>query len=112
MIFSDERHKKTYYAILAKMHAFDAYHASYAYLISLIDAPAHDCFDFQYDKVKRDVVNQDWVSGTDFRVLTLALNLWNPNNPADVSEVFSYVGPKFADYLFEAIKIRFEHFSL
>lgn len=112
MKFINLKHERCFYELLYEMKSTDPYHASYAYLLALIEAPVNDCFDFEQDKIKPDVVDKDWVSGTDYRILKLALNLWNPFHSADISEVFGYIDSEIAPYVFEAIRIRFEHISL
>ncbi len=110
-MFKDKAHRERYLDIMLRMQSNNPEHASFAYLVSLVDAPINDCFDFENDKIKMDMLDHAWVTGTDRRVLTLAKNLWNCINSADVSDVFSYVGDFYSELLFYAIQIRFEYAS-
>lgn len=108
MLFRDEQHRDMYVNILHQMKSNTPEHAALAYLLALIKAPVNCCFDFSNDKVKLNAVEGSWVTGSCRRVLALAFNLWNFQNPADVSDVFSYCAYEYGDYLFYAIQMRFE----
>ena len=108
--FRDIDHEKRYYGILLEMNTRDSYHRAVAYLLAL-DVNISDneerlkaCFDFEEDHIKLNVLEEAWVTGMDRRILTLAFNLWNDSNGADVSYVF---GSAAVEYLLEAVKIRF-----
>lgn len=109
MMFLDREHQRRYFGILHQMRSNGPEYVSFAYLVSLVNAPIKDCFDFATSCIKTDMLDCSWITGTSRRVLTLAQNLWNFNNSADVSDVFSYVGEEYAEFMFYAIKIRFEY---
>ena len=109
MLFRDAEHSDRYVTILQLMKSNNPEHAALAYLLALINAPVNCCFDFSNDKVKLNAVEGSWVTGSCRRVLALAFNLWNFQNPADVSDVFGYGAYEYGDYMFYAIKMRFEH---
>ena len=110
MNFKDNAHKEKYFEILAKMNSNSCYHSAVAYLLALdeniCDSPKRiaECFDFNEGTICPEAIEKPWITGFDRRVLKLAFNLWN-GSPADISEVF--VGGE-GEYLFEAIKIRYE----
>lgn len=112
MIFKNDYHQRKYLEILGKMSTTDEYHCALAYLIALDENICNDiervnaCFDFKKDSIRRDVIDQAWVTGFDRRVLQLGFNLWNNSNKADVSDVFDY-SPGNLEYMIEAVKIRF-----
>lgn len=108
MIFKDADHRQKYREIIGRMSSRDVYHAALAYLLAL-DENIHgtriaDCFDFSADSIKSSVFEEDWITGTDRRVLQLGFNLWNGAQEANVSDVFS-AGDDL-EYLFEAVRIR------
>lgn len=108
MIFRDEDHRKKYHEIICRMSNWDVYHASLAYLMALDrniqGTRITDCFDFSTDSIKPGVLEEDWITGTDRRVLQLGFNLWNSTQKADVSDVF-YAGDDL-EFLLEAVRIR------
>ena len=108
MPFVDDKHKEKYVTIMHLMKSNNPEHAALAYLIALINAPIHSCFDFENDQAKLDAVDCSWVTGSSERVLKLAFNLWNFLNFADVSDVFSYGASEYGEYMFFAIQMRFE----
>lgn len=107
MMFRDREHKERYFGALKRMSSQDAEHVSFVYLVTFVDAPINDCFDFANDKIKKDMLTCGWVTDTSRRVLALAMNLWNYANAADVSDIFSCVGDYYAEFMFYAIGIRF-----
>ena len=109
MRFNSSRHQDRYVEILGRMRSNNPEHASLAYLLALIDAPASYCFDFASDRIRREAIDDDWTTESSRRVLTLGFNLWNYTITADVSDVFSYGGYEFGEYMFYAIQMRFEY---
>lgn len=111
MIFADIQHKTKYHEILGRMTTSDVYHCAVAYLLALdgniCNSPSRvaACFDYKEDCIRRSVLDEAWVTGFDRRVLTLAFNLWNGSNVADVSEVFGS-GDEI-EFMLEAVRIRF-----
>lgn len=108
MIFKDTDHRQKYREIIGKMSSRDVYHAALAYLLAL-DENIHgtrisDCFNFSNDSIKLSAFEEDWITGTDRRVIRLGFNLWNGAQEANVSDVFS-AGDDL-EYLFEAVRIR------
>lgn len=109
--FKSNSHEAKYCEIIWQMKSKDVYHKAVAYLLSL-DTNICDneerlkaCFDFEGDSICRKVLDEPWITGTDRRILTLAFNLWNENNRADVSDVFC--SSDDLDCLLEAVRIRF-----
>ena len=77
MKFNSSRHQDRYVEILGRMRSNNPEHASLAYLLALIDAPASYCFDFASDRIRREAIDDDWTTESSRRVLTLGFNLWN-----------------------------------
>ena len=108
--YKDENHKKNYATILAKMATVDVHHACMAYLLSLDERIAFredrvgECFDFEEDTINPPVLEANWVSDTDRRILALAFSLWKSSYTAPISDVFTE--SENVEYLFDAIRIR------
>lgn len=110
IIFKNKDHEEIYYNILAKMANDDSYHRSMAYLLALdsnlrYSERINDCFDFVGDRINPEVLEAEWITGFDRRVLQLAFSLYNSSNAADINDIFSYGND--LGYLLEAIRIRF-----
>ena len=116
MRFRDNDHKQRFLEILTRMKTSDVYNASIAYLFALDtninDKRLAECFDFENNSIKPGVLEASWVTGTDRRTLQLAFNLWNDTHHADVADVFGYIAAENMEYLFEAVRIRFETVDL
>ena len=108
--FKSIDHEVKYYMIAHQMAVKDSYHKALAYLLAFDDNISDNeerlkaCFDFENDSIKPGVLEEAWVTGMDRRILTLAFNLWNESNSADVSYVF---GGADVEHLLEAVRIRF-----
>lgn len=111
MRFRDNDHKQRFLEILTRMKTSDVYNASIAYLFALDtninDKRLAECFDFENNSIKPQVLEASWLTGTDRRTLKLAFNLWNDHHKADVADSFGYIDSDNIEYLFEAIRIRF-----
>lgn len=110
MKFRSDEHEKMFKEFFLRMKVKDSYHEALAYLLALNndligERSEEDYFDFTQDYIKRDAL-ENGACGSTRRIMTLAFNLWNDSNVADVSEVFGYLSNE-AEYLFEAICIRF-----
>lgn len=116
MRFRDDEHRQRYLEIIEKMGGSSVYHSPLAYLFALDtninDKRLEECFDFEDDSIKPGVLEASWITGTDRRTLQLAFNLWNDSNKADVADVFGYIDSENMEYLFEAVRIRFETVDL
>lgn len=108
--FKSMDHEVKYYTIALQMKVKDRYHKALAYLLAFDDNISDNeerlkaCFDFENDSIKPGVLEEAWVTGMDRRILTLAFNLWNESNSADISYVF---GGADVEHLLEAVRIRF-----
>ena len=110
MKFKSNEHEAMFNEFVARMKKQDSYHEALAYLLAfnndLIGERSEELyFDFEQDQIKRDAP-ENGACGSTRRIMTLAFNLWNDSNVADVSDVFGYLSDN-AEYLFEAICIRF-----
>lgn len=115
MNFKNEYHKENYRKLIEKDQVGDGdvYRKSFFYLMALSENlcnHVHELYDFKKHQLIIDVENpfdgQGWHTGSSRRILPLALNLYNNGCVADVTEVFA--GCSDPEYLFEAIRIRFE----
>lgn len=114
--FKNTEHEKRYYTALAKMKSTDCYHRAVAYLFTLDkDYAKHidDVFDFKEDGINPGGLHCGWQTGTSVRTTQLAFNLWSnfvengEERRFTPNEIFTSV---YANYYFEAIKLRFpEH---
>ena len=107
MKFYDKGHEDRYFSIMSRMRNNNERHASFAYLVSFVKVPVNDCFDFEKDEIKEDMLECEWIGSGSERVLKLAKNLWDFKFHADVSDVFSYVGDEYVEFMFYAIQIRY-----
>ncbi len=115
MIFRDDHHEDRYFDILSRMRCVDCYHSCIAYLLALDTNICDDeerikrYFNFDDDIIRRTVLKEIWTTHTDKRILRLAFNLWGNQVKANVGDVFTCGSVDYAEYLFEAIRIRFEY---
>ena len=111
MMFYDKEHMDRYFDVLSKMCNNNEKHASFAYLATSVKAPIHECFDFEKDEIKADMLECDWIRSESSSVLKLAKNLWDDTNPANVSEVFASVSRKYSEIMFYAVQMRYGYIS-
>lgn len=114
--FMNSEHEKKYYSVLARMRSTDCYHRAVAYLFTLDkDCARHinDVFDFKEDAINPDGLHSGWQTGTSVQTTRLAFNLWNgfiekgEEKRFTPNEIFTST---YANYYFEAIKLRYpEH---
>ena len=115
MRFRDKHHEDRYVSILSRMRYVDCYHSCVAYLLALdtnicdYEERINRCFDFAEDVIRKNVLKEAWTTHTDKRILRLAFNLWGNKVKANVSDVFTFGSVDYAEYLFEAIRIRYEY---
>lgn len=110
MKFRNDEHKAMFNEFYGRMKKQDAYHEALAYLLALNNDVVQErteevYFDFDEDRIKKDAL-EDGECGSTRRIITLAFHLWNDSNEANITDVFGYISDK-AEYLFEAIRIRF-----
>jgi len=125
MIFRSSEHEEFYEENIKKCRYTDEEHRALIYTLGITE----DCrnninriYDFESGMLKPDSIYEDWVTGTDSRVMRLAFNLYNGGVPTafklggseetdelyrnSVSAIFSY--GNVGRYLIEAISIRYE----
>lgn len=128
--FADDKHWKSFTAIIAQMQQSDVYHMAVAYLLSLDTVTRQhikDIFDFSEDCIKLEGLDKPWQTGTSRKTTRLAFNLWNgcctdgetytdeegytadlPSGNYSVADIFSC---SYAPYYWQAIKIRFPEYT-
>lgn len=122
--FKNDNHYDRYCEVRELMggSSRDPYRAAVAYLIALdpvVYAGRTDVFDFEDGSVKHDGINKAWQTSTSSRTTRLAFNLWNgwcydndddwtDNKPDMRYAVDNIFCGEYAEYYWQAIKIRFE----
>lgn len=128
--FADDKHWKSFTAIIAQMQQSDVYHMAVAYLLALDTVTrqhVNDVFDYDSDCIKLDALEKPWQTGISRKTTRLAFNLWNgcytdgetyiddegypddlPSGNYSVADIFSC---SYAPYYWQAIKIRFPEYT-
>ncbi len=113
--FISDEHRNFYEKILARCRIQDSYHKALIYLLGLTaDTQNHISllFDFDEDQIIEDGLNQGWQTGSSTKICRLAFNLWNGYTDQTTmgytpEDLFCC---EFAEYFFEAIKLRFPEY--
>lgn len=116
MKFISEEHKKTYNALIEKMRFNDVYCRAFAYLVTL-DTVCREHIDELYDFydccIDTQALSKGWQTSTSLRTILLAFNLytghtnWCPNEYIDRCTPANIFLSEYAEYYWEAIKIRY-----
>lgn len=128
MKFIDMEHKKFYESTLKKYlensGTIDCYSKSFFYLMGLCsDTRNHftSLFSIKNHGIIVNEFNSAWQTGTSYKICRLAFNLWNgfcffvdeENNNFDrrfaVDEIFCC---GYAEYFFEAIRLRYSEYCI
>ena len=130
MIFIDKTHEDIYNDLCGCMKYLDNYHRPVAYLIALdsvLREHIDEIFDFENDKIIRDVLNKPWQTNTSKKASRLAFNLWDGycyekgiNEYGNEVDMYNYYTPayifdtEYFPYYFEAVRLAFDYvfFSL
>lgn len=117
MKFILEEHKNAYNVLMEEINADDVYCRAFAYLVTL-DAVCRDhideLYDFDYRCVSPQALEKGWQTSTSLRTTLLAFNLytghtnWCPREYIDQCTPANIFLSEYAEYYWEAIKIRFE----
>lgn len=116
MIFRDDTHERLYHEFLNRLPWVECYQRSVCYLIALdteLRKHPDDVFNFEEGNgcIIPEGLTKGWQTGTSVRTTRLLFNLWNgytdPENASDYTPESLFYS-EYADFYYEAIKIRFE----
>ena len=89
--FNGKDHENAFYAFMQKFNISpsDDERAALIYVLTITEDCRNnilDCYDPEERIVKRDVLNQGWITGSDARAIRLAFNLFNGAVPTALQE--------------------------
>lgn len=123
IIFRNERHEQEYEELCERMKYLDCYHRAMAYLITLDEVLRNhvmEIFDLKEDSIRSEGLDKAFQTDTSKQTTRLAFNLWNGfcyeaetnliSRYFTVDNIFNC--NEYAQYYWQAIKIRFELYSI
>ena len=117
MIFRDDTHERLYHEFLNRLSWVECYQRAVCYLMALdteLRKHPEDVFNFEDGSggsINPDGLTKGWQTGTSARTTRLLYNLWNGYTEEEHAREYtpeSLFYSEYADFYYEAVKIRFE----
>lgn len=122
MKFRDDNHKKFYEEKLIETNSVnDTYRKSLFYTLGILKETRdniNSLYDFKGNCIRFEGLKEEWQTGTSIKVCRLAFNLYNglygQHDEGESAESYTPYGLfncSVMEYMFEAIKIRYEIYA-
>ena len=124
--FKNKEHEEFYMNCLQKCKCQDVYHKALIYCLGISGDTRQNVqriYDFDRDSVKKECLEEDWITSGSARVVRMAFNLFCNGTPSAyalegddrVKECQRYTvedlfGCEYAIYFWEAVKVRYPEY--